>query len=241
MLLITMKKGEKKEEKQRDEKVFILRLDINVEDVIKKYSFIEQNKGTIKYNIINIDNIDNSDGNYWTIMKDLESQKYVPIATNKKCWWCRQNIINSPIGIPLFYNYNSSNIPDFQTMIDKMNLTTSSGSDKYDFFETEGLFCSFSCCKAYILDRIIEPKYSSSLSLLTFLYHRINNIKNTKVDFEPTIPTAPSWKLLIEYGGNMSYELFNKIVEKYQLITTPNIKRPFMFNVLTYVECIEKE
>jgi hypothetical protein len=121
--------------------------------------------------------------------------------TNIRCFWCKLPFDSLPVPCPL-------------------KLT------KDGKFVIENSFCSFECCKAYIIDNSRFIKYRESLSLLHLLYATINNIK----DFSTIkINIAPHWSLLDEFGGPMSIEEFRNytssmlIHETYNQITVEAI------------------
>lgn len=160
--------------------------------------------------------------NYLTMI-DCENQKYVPMETNIPCWWCGYNIITNPIGLPTKYFYEENT--DFQSFLEQRNLS----KDTKFFFETEGVFCSFTCCKAYILDKPFNSSYKKSCNLLSLMYF-ITYGKWVN------IPTAPSWKLLEKWGGPIDINDYHTSIGNFVYRLTPNIKRPFMFTTHTYIE-----
>ena len=72
-----------------------------------------------------------------------------------------------------------------------------------DFFETDGIFCSFNCCLSFIKSNEYNSVYNLSENLLHLMYYKFFN-KNDK------LTEAPSWRLLRQYGGNLSIEDFRK-------------------------------
>src|SRR5690606_29070975 len=94
------------------------------------------------------------------------------------------------------------------TDLDKTSQTPISNN----VFETDGVFCSFNCCLAFINDNSTNPKYKLSKNLLMNIYHIVNNIKtlNVKELFKP----SPSWRLLKEYGGHLTIDDFRKSFDK---------------------------
>lgn len=140
----------------------------------------------------------------------------MPISTTKNCWWCREIFNNSPIGIPIKYYPNTNKTRE---IFKKNNLNSS----EFDYFETEGIFCSFPCAKSFVVSERFNTKYKNSTQLLVLLYKKIHN-KITN------IPTAPSWKLLKKYGGEMSISEFRDSFGKNMFIDTFNIKRPLLFS-----------
>ena len=156
---------------------------------------------------------------FWRNLIDITSSGPLPISTDKPCWWCRHGFKTSPIGCPLKYNSHKEGAVVVAEKFKKAGIKTKTN----DFFETEGIFCSFPCCKAFIIDQRGIAKYQESLALLVLLLIKIHG---TKI-FE--IPIAPSWKILKEYGGHMTIEEFRSTFGKIEYTPTVNMRRPYMF------------
>jgi hypothetical protein len=163
---------------------------------------------------------------YWGVMIDTTTNGPL-LASNKPCWWCRTTFQTKPIGCPLAYHKKGDGLykERFKEKLKAANLST---DGPLDFFETEGLFCSFPCCKAYILDRRGSVKYKESASLLVHLYYIL-------FQEHEVIPTAPSWKMLREYGGHLSIQEFRATFGKLEYIETVNMRRPYMFCSSQYI------
>jgi hypothetical protein len=162
---------------------------------------------------------------FWETMIDLTSNGPLPRYTNNPCWWCRNKFSTHPIGCPIRYNYQKNTGLDKERIEERMedlNLPLDQGND---FFETEGVFCTFPCVKAYIIDQISRtksPNYRKALTLLTLLYLKLMG------SLDP-IPTAGTWKLTSEWGGHMSPLEFRSSNGVLEYIETVNTKRPYMF------------
>jgi hypothetical protein len=174
-----------------------------------KYIFYDLSKGTRKL----------------TTMVDILTQKYVPMTTDKPCWWCKYEFSSCPIGAPLKYHQSTSNKNEIHQFLSSRNLPTTPN----DYFETEGIFCSLPCCKAYLVDHRFNTKYKNSFGLLTLLCCKLYGSVHR-------IPTAPSWKLLERWSGPLTIEQFRQSFGKFNYYETPNIKRPFMFTVGNIIE-----
>lgn len=145
------------------------------------------------------------------------------------CYWCRNKFDNIPIGCPIKYisnqaikTYNSHISKDTYTI--KENITVSKTEDiseneqlkvkEYDYYETDGIFCSFNCCKSWINDNKHIRMYDYSNLLLIKMYNTLINTTISKIN------PAPHWRLLEEYGGHLNIikfrENFNKIEYEYQ-------------------------
>lgn len=145
------------------------------------------------------------------------------------CFWCRHPFETSPIGCPIKYitsqmekKYHSHISRDTYTI--KENITSKcrkdmskSSNDLFlkigEYYETDGVFCSFNCCQAWINDNKHNRNYDMSSVLLAKMY---NTMMGTKM---VVIVPAPHWRLLEHYGGHLNIlkfrEGFNKIDYKY--------------------------
>ena len=182
----------------------------------KAMNFIDPNKEKIRL---------------WVNMVDIYTNGALPRYTTKKCFGnCRSKFKSHPIGCPLRYNCISEDKSSKVSKLDRERIVNkfkeaNLPDDTTDFFETEGIFCTFPCIKAYILDQLSRtksPKYKKSLTLLTLLYLKL-------VGVICTIPTAGSWKLTTDWGGHMSPPEYRSTTGLLEYTETVNIRRPYMF------------
>ena len=143
------------------------------------------------------------------------------------CFWCRHNIPSNiePIGCPIKYvpsqaikNYYSEISKDSYTIKENItmkklcNLKKSTDErlevTEKNYYLTDGIFCSFNCCKSYIKDNKINSMYSLSEMLLLRMYNQIHPVKI------PYIEDAPHWRKLIPYGGDLNIEQFRDSFNK---------------------------
>jgi hypothetical protein len=94
-----------------------------------------------------------------------------------------------------------------------------------DYYSTDGIFCSFNCCKAFIKENKHNKLYENSDILLTKLYQDMYNVKNIVIN------PSPHWRLLIEYGGYLTIQQFrdnfNKTTyESHGVIRNTDIFKP---------------
>lgn len=86
-----------------------------------------------------------------------------------------------------------------------------------EHYETDGIFCSFNCCKSWIDDNKHNKLYDMSDILLVQMY---NHLMETNIN---NIKPAPHWRLLDQYGGYMNIikfrDSFNKIDIEYHGIS----------------------
>jgi hypothetical protein len=161
-------------------------------------------------------------------MIDFNSCKNINDFHNYNCFWCRHSFDTKPIGCPVKYvsnvavkKYYSEISKDIYTI--KENITikksiTDIEDNKIkiinnDYYETDGIFCSFNCIMAFILDNKHIRIYDDSIMLLNKMYNDFLKVNNA------SISPAPSWRLLIEYGGHLNINdfrnNFNKIEYEY--------------------------
>lgn len=165
-------------------------------------------------------------------MIDITQSGPLPRSTSKPCWWCRHSFNTLPVGCPIKYHppthINAIDKSRFVEHLSSMNISPVDNST--DFFETEGLFCSLSCTKAYILDQLAKtesPKYKTSLGLISLLRFKMEGVKDT-------VSVSPSWKMLIEYGGPLNIQEYRSSVGFTEYVETTNLRRPYLFSSSQY-------
>jgi hypothetical protein len=142
----------------------------------------------------------------WWIPCLCENGETLPSKTNIPCWWDRHTFSTHPIGCPLFYNA------------------------KKNIMFTEGVFCSFPCIKAYILDRPRDERYAESISLLMIIVARLYG---KVID----IPIAGSWKHICDRGGGPhSIIQYRDTFGRLEYTETCNKRIPLMVDCPTYIQ-----
>lgn len=180
--------------------------DLSTNTNVKHFSYMDESKKTHTCNICMVDKN----------RKCITNVK----SSDLKCYWCRNSFITIPIGCPIKYispdffkQYYSEitkdkyvireNIPLYKLESNKdlleKNKSISVNTDTY--YETDGIFCSFNCCLAFINDNYRNPIYNDSKFLLAKIYKELFDID---MDIKPSF----SWRLLKEYGGNLTIEQF---------------------------------
>jgi hypothetical protein len=170
-------------------------------------SFMDEAKQTHKCNVSMVDFLTNN-------QLDFDMSIY-------NCFWCKNTIPKNiiAIGCPIKYvptqlikTYYSEISKDTYTI--KENITKKRIMDimdmkddrmtivKKDYYITDGIFCSFNCCMAYIDDNKHISMYNMSEMLLLKMY---NDIYPTKI---PSIDKAPHWRKLNQFAGNLSITEF---------------------------------
>lgn len=169
-------------------------------------------------------------------MIDFSSNRDISeINIKYKCFWHKDFIPPniSPIGCPIKFISNKAtkiyyseisrelysiteNVTEKVSQI--LNLDDRITIDKKSYYLTDGIFCSFNCCLAFIESPEIRtnPLYRHSSTLLHKLYFDIHD-KN----FTDIIP-APHWRLLQEFGGNLSIDKFTECFNKIKFIDHGN-------------------
>lgn len=162
----------------------------------------------------------------WPNMIDVTTNGVLPAISTPKacCWWDRTPFTTRPIGCPLRYVVATGTD---KARFDEKLAIAGIKSDASDLFETEGVFCSFPCCKAYILSQR-SARYNESAALLAQLF-------STFYNRPPDYPIAPSWKLLDSYGGHLTIQQFRASFGKLEYEETINMRRPYMFCTSSYI------
>ena len=164
---------------------------------------------------------------YWCNMIDVLNNGPLPSSTSKPCWWCRHSFNSRPIGCPTSYYPCSSDCVDTARVKEKLE-DAGLPTDTLDFFETDGMFCSFPCVKAYILDKGAKAKYKNSAGLLSLLFKLVHGMYME-------IPRAPSWMVLKAYGGHLTILEFRATFGKLAYEETTGGRRPYMFASARYI------
>lgn len=186
----------------------------------------------------------------WRTVVDIDTNKPLPLTTEVRCWNHHHQFSTCPIGLPIrFCKYESSSAIK-KTILDKAftlfkkslreakTKTKTSPKEiddvedvnKYEFFETVGIFCSFPCVQSFILKNY-NVQFKESTSLLELMYYKYFGIK-------ATIPEAPPHELMIEYGGELTEkEWLENMQANMKIVPTMNLQRPYTFSCAQY--CIE--
>ncbi len=159
-----------------------------------------------------------------TMIQRLSAQGQLPIETTISCYWCRHAFETQPIGCPVRFVSSQlckcyiSEITKDPYLI-KENIVSGKKARmvecekpeginlsivEKDYYETDGIFCSFNCCLAWIDENKNNPMYAQSKELLFRLYTDTYG----KFPTSDTISKAPHWRLLRDYGGHLSIDDF---------------------------------
>jgi hypothetical protein len=157
---------------------------------------------------------------------------FLPERTTVHCWWCRHAFDTIPIGCPTRYvpyqvekEYVSEITKDSYTIRENLDIAYSKEAVKsndqityrlYDknYYEVDGIFCSFNCVLAHMYENKHIPLYKNSKHLLKKIYFDL--FGKVPEDLKP----AASWKLLKVFGGHLSIHDFRG-----------------KFNYVEYIDC----
>ncbi len=149
-------------------------------------------------------------------MIDFQSKMDVNLL-RYHCFWCKNPFSTKPIGIPIKYvpnqvvkKYHSHISKDTYTIKENIGVDGCrdiSGSEQLslkrgDYYETDGVVCSWNCNMAFINDNKHNPLYANSAVLVIKMH---NDFMGTKC---VVITPAPHWRMLEQYGGSLSIVKF---------------------------------
>jgi hypothetical protein len=143
-------------------------------------------------------------------LRNLVDKKRLPEKTDLCCWHCTEPFHTRPLGLPLkyvpdfFLSTFRSDKEDAQPSVYKTDVYTKEcKEDVYmrDYFETEGIFCSFPCMIAYGTARSSKIEYKNWRGLVPRLHKKI-------YEKELVWRCAPDPRLLKKFGGHLSIEDF---------------------------------
>lgn len=197
---------------------FSVKFSSSLKEVHSKYelNFPDKNVTNIENDVsVSVDTLSYLDESK-KIHKCMLSKIDFTNANVYNCFWCRNSFTNEqPIGCPIKYIPNIISRTFFSEITkEKFIVKESTTKTKFDstgieanieqnnYYETDGIFCSFECCLAYINENKRNPMYVESEMLLN------------KVHFESglkgKIKPAPHWRLLKEYGGTLDIKQFRE-------------------------------
>jgi hypothetical protein len=167
-------------------------------------------------------------------MIDYSTNRIVDRKGRYKCYWDKNTIPEGfqPIGCPIKYipnkvtkTYHSEITKDLYTISESVTEKRQKEIDEKNddrlksnikgYYETDGIFCSFNCCMAYIdsIENRNNPLYQYSESLLLTMYNDVNETE-TITEIMP----APHWRTLIDFGGHLTIEKFRESFNKVKYI-----------------------
>ena len=160
-----------------------------------------------------------------------------PNNTKHTCFWCRHTFDAVPIGCPIraytpmvtrvsrsyvserSFAVTESITPD-QVARDAPpgDINTDIAIENRPRYETDGVFCSFSCAGAYITSNVTRAMFANSRTLLVQMFN--DTQPNHPVD---SITDAPDWRTLRAYGGWLTIDEFrassaSRVFEKHGIV-----------------------
>ena len=88
-----------------------------------------------------------------------------------------------------------------------------------NFFETDGVVCSFNCMVSFIEEHSYNPLYQNSYNYSYLMYKHIFG----KYPIQHFI-RSPSWKLRQEYGGPLNDSDYDKFIQSLPIVESKQIK-----------------
>lgn len=199
---------------------------IDIDSIHTKYNI------DVRKNVTKINDLDNTRHQQQTFSFLDESRhnrlfNVSYIKTNEckyHCFWDRHPIPSNtyPIYCPIRYepdrikktyiSHITKNIYEIREDTDLKTVSalidSSTKTNKFSMIQngnyvTDGIFCSFNCCQAYINDNKTNPEFMFSTMLLMKIYNQLYPSK----EITSIIP-APHWRVLNEYGGNKTIDEF---------------------------------
>lgn len=246
--------------KRRKKEVQLIFPGVNYSKVLLKYDFIEyqEEESGLPETRINFDDDFTSDDlkkkkdtrhclfldtyhrpvKNWIGMFDKKNNDVLPRYTDLSCWSCHAPFKTHPLGCPLEHKTRKNTVAGvFNDCIQKFEAAgiDSAMIEKYGFFETEGIVCSFPCMKNYLLEAYLKTKsskYRSGLTLMNtmmkILYEKIIEIQRSK-----------GFKATKSYGGHLTPEELRASYGILDYVETTNYSRLVMSPVF---QCtLEKE
>lgn len=200
----------------------------------------------------------------YNIMLDTQCEKFLNNESKIPCYYCRRKFDFVKLGIPIKYYPSIYIIVDNNSQTSKYsfnykeNTVRLNKSEKErilnilqknkdiilenkehkiitrNFFETDGIFCSFNCMVSYIEENSYNPLYQNSYSLIYLMYKQIFGEYPSQ-----SFIRSPSWKLRKEYGGPLDDDDYNKYIQSIPIVESKlintiknNIRTELTFEVL---------
>jgi hypothetical protein len=219
---------------------------IDYENVVKKYIKDDDNENDVS-NISELGNsetvsfMDESLQTHKCDISMIDFRTGSGIIKKYNCFWCKNPFSNIPIGCPIRYVHtnvtkkycseiNGENYiirEDFSGETIKQNNIE---VNKKNYYETDGVFCSFNCCYAWIKDNKHQNMYDNSETLLLKMYNEYSNT----IDSVPIV--APHWRNLEEYGGNLTITEFRNSFSNMEIEYHDTIKNILpVYNAISHL------
>jgi hypothetical protein len=206
----------------------MLKLNINADEIFKK-TFEETTKIENLEHANSVVFIDETRREHVCFISTINFKNYKKYV----CFWCRYSITENPIGCPITY-LPSQEVSMFKTktgneifIINEDVMTKVDDNKQFiekNYYISDGIFCSFNCCQAFINDHEHDSRYNYSTFLLAKIFQELTN------SFEPIMP-ANHWRTIECYGGFQTITQFRSGFNKYKILYFGQVK----FNSLGYL------
>lgn len=165
----------------------------------------------------------------WVTMYDHVTRGALPAVTSIPCGWCRAPLPHGthPVGCPM--RYTNPSTPKARRRVRERLQDANLPPDTLDFFETEGVFCSFNCVRAFIDSMAGNPRYRECAMLLDLLYEKMHGTR-------APIRAAPPWRMLDLHGGHLTPQEYRASTEWLTFQNTSSMRRPYMYPMAYYVQ-----
>ena len=162
----------------------------------------------------------------FTTMIDYTTKKRLPSKTDIPCFGCHRKFSTIPIGVPIEYHpsvYTSKNDSSRSRNItiserQELEKDDSNSIKVLEYFDTDGVVCSFNCIYSVIDDD--NPLYKKTRSLVPMMYKSIFGTYPKE-----KILKSPSWRLREEYGGPLTDEEFVANLQTIQFTDMNQVSR----------------
>ena len=152
----------------------------------------------------------------------VDSMRQRRLETGLWCFWCRHPFSSEPIGCPVRYtppklvktcvSELTKETYKLSQAIERADVPRITGADREDesirnprgIYHTDGSFCSFACCQAFVRDNEHRWEYEHSAYLLRRMY------RECAMDPQKPLESAPSWRLLRVFGGVLDIDEFRE-------------------------------
>lgn len=186
---------------------------VKPDEIDKQYSFktlhtsLVLSENSIPHQSTKISDLQNFTQNI-TVIDELKNSHQAKISTvfpqnfsNCNCFWDRHPLtLDKP---PVYCPIEKRHTPRIKNYVSHINGKTYKIQDSmqtalsHEYF-VDGVFCSVECCLAFIEENRHVSLYENSELFLREVY----NLREQK--------SAPHWRLLTAYGGNMSIDEFRQ-------------------------------
>lgn len=160
------------------------------------------------------------------LYKQFDGNFIPKILSNEiECFMCGYSSITEPLGVCLKFvsEEKMNNADKFNFLEQKNNFIDISKAD--GFFEVDGLVHSWNCCYSAILQeqKLGNPLYKNALETLHYYYYKMNG------KYKEKWVECPNKKIKKKYGGELTEEEFENLLDKEITESTFNIDRPLIY------------